>query len=140
MDARDAVSRRPRQKRARADGTQSSINAHPFSGRVRSPVACSHWVNRVSWRRLLEKDHPGFGPRVAHWAENDAYPYLTRSHNEALRAHIWGQARAKHFVTIFGAKSTPPGAWNSAHARMPASARRARTMLRAECCCCHCCW
>ena len=63
----------------------------------------------VSRLRLLEKDRPGFGPRVAHWAENDAYPYLARSQIEALRAHIWGQARAKRFVTIFGAKSTAWG-------------------------------
>ena len=110
----------------------------PFWGAVRSPVACSHWVDSVSRLRLLEKDRPGFGPRVTHRAENDAYPYLARSQNEALHAHIWGQARAKCFVTIFGAKSTPTGAWSSthAHARMPASARRAWTMPRAEGCCC----
>ena len=99
----------------------------PFWGTVRSLIACSHWVDSVSWLHLLAKDRPSSGPRVAHWAENDAYPYL-------------GQARSKRFVTIFGAKSTPPGAWNSAHARMPASVRRARTMPRAECCCCRCRW
>ena len=50
--------------------------SHRFSGWVRSPIACSHWVDGVSWLRLLEKDRPGFGPHVAHLAENDAYPYL----------------------------------------------------------------
>ena len=68
----------------------------------------------MSRLRLLEKDRPGFGPLVAHSAKNDAYPYLAQSQNEALRAHIWGQARAKRFVTIFGAKFTPPGASKSA--------------------------
>jgi len=63
--------------------------SHRFSGRVRSPVACSHWVDGVSRLRLLEKDRPGFGPCVAHWAENDAYPYLAPSQNETLRDHIW---------------------------------------------------
>ena len=53
------------------------------------PVACSHWVDGVSWLRLPEKDRPGSGPRVTHWAENDAYPYLTRSQSETLRDHIW---------------------------------------------------
>jgi len=59
-----------------------------FWGRVRSPVACSHWVDGVSRLCLLEKDRPSFGPRVTHWAENDAYPYLARSQNEVLCAHI----------------------------------------------------
>ena len=49
---------------------------------------------------------------------------------------IWREARTKRSVLIFGVKSTPIGAWNSAHARMPASTRRARTMPRAEGCCC----
>uniref|UniRef100_A0A8C4N2P2 Nucleotide-binding oligomerization domain containing 2 n=1 Tax=Eptatretus burgeri TaxID=7764 RepID=A0A8C4N2P2_EPTBU len=60
---------------------------------------------------------------------------------------IWREARTKRSMPIFGpsetlcdhigAKSTPPGAWNSAHAhaRMPASMRRVRTMPRAEGCC-----
>ena len=37
---------------------------------------------------LLAKDRPGTGPRVTHWAENDAYPYLAQSQNEMLRDHI----------------------------------------------------
>ena len=60
-----------------------------FLGRVRSPVACSHWVDDVSRLRLLEKDRPSFGLRVTHWAENHAYPYLARSQNETIRDHIW---------------------------------------------------
>jgi len=52
-------------------------------------VACSHWVDGVSRLRLLAKDRPGSGLRVAHRAENDAYPYLARSQNETLRNHIW---------------------------------------------------
>ena len=99
-DARDAVSRRPRQKRARADGTQSLIlPSSLFCGAVRSsPI----------------------GRKMTHTL-------------------IWRQARTKRFVTIFGAKSKPPGIWNSAHthAHMPASKRR---MPRAECCCCCRCW
>ena len=74
-----------------------------FWGAVRSPVACSHWVDGVSRLRLLEKDFPGSGPRVAHWAENDAYPYLARSQSEALRDHIcceihttWGMEFRTH--------------------------------------------
>ena len=39
--------------------------------------------------RLLAKDRPGSGPLVAHWAENDAYPYLVRSQSEMIRDHIW---------------------------------------------------
>ena len=42
----------------------------------------------MSRLRLLEKDRPGFGPHVVHWAENDAYPYLARSQNETLHDHI----------------------------------------------------
>ena len=60
-----------------------------FWGAVRSPVACSHWVDGVSRLRLPEKDRPGSGPRVAHWVENDAFPYLEGSQSETLRDHIW---------------------------------------------------
>ena len=42
----------------------------------------------MSRLRLLAKDRPGSGPRVTHWAENDAYPYLAQSQNEMLRDHI----------------------------------------------------
>ena len=74
----------------RADGKHSSILfRRTFWGAVRSPVACSPWVDGVSRLRLLEKDRPGFAPCVAHWAENDAYPYLAPSQNETLRDHIW---------------------------------------------------
>ena len=30
----------------------------------------------------------GRSPLVAHWVENDAYPYLARSQSEAVRDHI----------------------------------------------------
>ena len=52
-------------------------------------MACSHWVDGVSRLSLLEKDRPWLGPRVAHWVENDAYPYLARSQSETLHDHIW---------------------------------------------------
>jgi len=73
---------------------QTGRNRHSFfrrflGGPVRSPVACSHWVDGVSRLRLPEKDRPGSGPRVAHWVENDAFPYLERSQSETLRDHIW---------------------------------------------------
>ena len=35
------------------------------------------------------KGRPGSGPCVAHWAENDAYPYLAPSQNETIHDHIW---------------------------------------------------
>jgi len=110
----------------RADGTHSSILfRRPFWGAVRCPVACSPWMDGVSWLRLLEKDRPGFGPCVAHWAENDAYPYLAPSQNETLRDHIWCEINTTWDMEFR----------TRTHARMPANAQR---MLRGECCCC--CW
>ena len=70
-------------------GRNLQLFFHCFSGRVRSPVTCSHWVDCVSRLCLLAKDRPSFGPLVAHWAENDAYPYLARSQSKTLRDHIW---------------------------------------------------
>ena len=70
-------------------GCKSQYSFVVLWGVVRYTVTCSHWVDGVSRLRLLEKDRPGSGPRVAHWAENDAYPYLAQSHNEVLHAHIW---------------------------------------------------
>ena len=78
-----------RQKRFEADGTQLFIPPSVPPGMVRSSVACSHWVDGVSRLRLLAKDRPGSGLLVAHWAENDAYPYLAHSQSETLRDHIW---------------------------------------------------
>jgi len=37
---------------------------------------------------FLQRTAPAFGPLIAHWAENNAYPCLARSQNEMLRDHI----------------------------------------------------
>ena len=56
----------------------------------------------MSRLRLLAKDRPGSGPRVAPWAENDAYPYLVRSQSEMIRDHIWCEIH-----TTWGMESRP---------------------------------
>ena len=88
-DTRDPVSRSRRQKRLEQTGRKLQLFRRPFWGAVRSPIACPPRVDGASWLCLLEKDRPGFGPCVAHWAENDAYPYLAPSQNETVRDHIW---------------------------------------------------
>ena len=65
---------------ARSSTRDAILN--PFfrpSGRGSLPVACYHWVDGVSRLRLLAKDRPDSGLLIAHWVENDAYPYLARS-------------------------------------------------------------
>ena len=95
-----------------------------FWGAVRSPVACSQWVDGVLRLRLLEKDRPGFGPRVAHWADrvsrlrllakdrpgsdllvanwpqNDAYPHLAPGQNETLRERANSADNATSSVVV----------------------------------------
>ena len=71
---------------SRLDAIQSHLSL--FFWGLSAPVACSHWVDGVSWLRLLAKDRPDSGLLVAHWAENDAYPYLARSQSETLCDHI----------------------------------------------------
>ena len=115
-DARDAASRRPRQTRV-SSRRDAIINlSFSFSGRGPFP-----------------------SPAPIRWTACHGSAFLKRTAPGLVRASpigwkmthtlIWHAARAKRFVTIFGAKSTakhtPPGAWNSTHARMPASAKSA---------------
>ena len=81
-------------------------------------VASVHWVEGVSHPHAPEKDRPsnrklsnsiprwlpiGRTPRlcarVAHWAQNDAYPYLAPGQNEMLRERAeHGQCREQSVV------------------------------------------
>ena len=85
-----------RQKRLEPRGRYHLV----LRGAVCSSVACSHWVDRVSWLRLLAKDRPGSGLLVAHWLENDAYPYLAPGQNETLRERVKGADNATSRVLL----------------------------------------
>ena len=122
-DARDPVSRSRRQKRLEQTGRTPQFSLVVlFGAQSAAPLPAPLGWTACSGSAFLRRTAP---------ALVRASP-IGRKMTHTL---IWRQARTKRFVTIFGAKSTPPGIWNSAHVHMPANARR---MPRAECCCC--CW
>ena len=133
-DPRDAVSRRPGQRRA-LEQTGRALEQTRRTHLLLLLCRFSFGARPLPWPAPIGSTAcrgSAFLPRTA--------PTLVCSSpigRKMTHTLIWRAAEAKRFVTIYGAKSTPkrtpPEAWNSRHARMPASTRR---MPRAECCCC----
>ena len=78
-----------RQKRLEPTGRNHLFLLPSLGARSARP-----WPALIGWTvcrgsAFLQRTAPAFGPLVAHWAENDAYPYLAHSQSETLRDHIW---------------------------------------------------
>ena len=88
-DARDPVSRSRRQKRLEQTGRNFQSFLPSFGAWSAPPWPALIGCTACRGSAFLQRTALAFGPLVAHWAENDAYPYLAPSQNETLRDHIW---------------------------------------------------